>query len=104
MIYCQIKDEESQKHILKLIGWLFDEVSSAGGDGDGLWYSKYYDVKDIYPLVEKFLQSDKSFKFWALSADEKTIFASNHQEFLTITNDENLWNNAPSWQQVLIKY
>lgn len=99
--YCNINPERKE-HLLKLIDFLHQEVLSACGDGDGLWYSKYYDIKDILPLVEEY---NSKLKFpWKITVDAKTIHMDDNQESLMITNDEELYKNAPSWQQILIKY
>ena len=94
--------DNNKEHIEKLIRWLLDEVISAGGDGDGLWYSKFYSVKDIYPICEKI---NLEFKFpWNLKLEENSIHFENNQEHLIITNNLEYYNSSPSWQQVLIKY
>jgi len=53
MSYDSINDE-SKKHLLKLIEFLYDEVSNSGGDGDAIWYSRFYDIKQLLPIVEEF--------------------------------------------------
>jgi len=93
---------DNEEHIEKLIRWLIDEVVSAGGDGDGMWYSKYYSVKDIYPICEKINSEFKS--PWELTLEDDTIHWSYYQESLIITNNLEHYNTSPSWQQVLIKY
>ena len=103
--YCGI-DAHTKKKLLALIDWLFNEVVDAGGDGDALWYSKFYDVKDIRPLIEEY-QKDFCHKWhiqWGLNGNGNTIHWSDNQEGIIITNNEDLYNNAPSYQQVLIKY
>ena len=50
--YCNIYDG-NRNHVKNLIKWIFDEVISAGGDGDALWYSRFFHVNDILPLVEE---------------------------------------------------
>ena len=101
MNYCSI-DENDKKHLFNLIDFIHNEVLRSGGDGDALWYSKYYNVKDLYPLVEEY---NSKLKFpWKTSLNEKTIDVDNYQESWIITNDEELYKNAPSWQQILIKY
>jgi hypothetical protein len=101
MNYCSI-DEDQKKHLLKLIDFLYYEVLSAGGDGDALWYSKYYPVKDILPLIEEY-NSKLKFK-WEIKGDDKNIYWGESQEGMIITNDEEVYKKSPSWQQCLIKY
>jgi hypothetical protein len=40
-------------HIKKLINWLIAEVISAGGDGDALWYSRFYSVDEIFSILKE---------------------------------------------------
>jgi hypothetical protein len=86
-------------HIKELINWLIAEVISAGGDGDALWYSHYYHVDEILPI----LQECKIYDF-SIDKKENSIIVGKHQEWLIITNNQEDWNNAPSWQQVKIWY
>lgn len=46
-------DDKTKPHLLNLIEWLGEEVLRSGGDGDGVWYSRYYSIQDILPLVEQ---------------------------------------------------
>ena len=97
---CSVNGKED--HLLKLIDFLYKDVLSAGGDGDALWYSRYYKVSDIYPLVEKY---NKALKFpWKLELTDMDILWHDNQESLHITNNEQTYLQAPSWQQILIKY
>lgn len=98
--YLKIKSENSQ-HIKNLIKWLFEEVHSAGGDGDGIWYSKYFNVLDI----EEFINSESLLpKYWNFKIDNHRLVYSHHQECLIITNNEDDFTNRPPWQQVAIIY
>lgn len=95
-------DECHKPHVLKLIDWLFNEVISAGGDGDGLWYSTYYDVKSILPLVEEY--NNKLEYKWTveLKEDSKTIYWHDNQEGITITNNEDTYKSRPNWWNCVI--
>lgn len=95
-------DGWQKRHLTNLIAWLYDEVKSAGGDGDALWYSRYFYVKDIFPLVQEFNSGHKY--PWQLALSDDRIDWWNGQESILITNNEELYKNAPSWQQVLLKY
>jgi hypothetical protein len=99
MQYCSI-DNENKEHLLKLIDWIYDEVKSSGGDGDCLWYSEFYDVKDILVLVEGYNEKLK----WQVAFDEgrKLISWWDGQEGILITNNEEIYNSRPSWQQCVI--
>ena len=101
MNYCSI-DGDTKTHLLNLIDWLYKEVISSGGDGDALWYSKYYDVKDILILVKEYNESLK-FK-WQISFDEaqQLISLYDNQESILITNNKDIYDSRPSWQQCVV--
>lgn len=101
-MYCQI-DEETKEHLLKLIDWIYNEIRSAGGDGDCLWYSRFYNVQDILVLVEEY---NNKLKFkWEINFDKNKgeIGWGIGQQWATITNNEETYNFAPSWVQCKIK-
>ncbi|MEK6880703.1 MAG: hypothetical protein AABY22_13885 [Nanoarchaeota archaeon] len=101
MSYCSINNENKQ-HLLKLIDWLFNEVISSGGDGDALWYSKYFDVKDILNLIKEY--NEKLEHKWRIDFDEtrKLISWWDDQESVLITNNEEIYKSAPSWSQCIV--
>ena len=101
MNYCNASN--NKEHLMDLIEWIYKEAMSSGGDGDFLWYSRYYNTKDLFPLVKEFNNSLK-FKMETLSINNGTIDWSSGQTNITITNDKVLYDNAPSWQQGLLKY
>ena len=93
-------DGRNRQHIITLINWIIDEVISAGGDGDALWYSKYYSIDDIYLLLKEI-----GFKHeWKIEKHEDYISLSLWQEGIIITNNQKHWDEAPSWEQVMIRY
>ena len=99
--YCNI-DEEDKLHLLKLIDFLHFEVLSSSGDGDAFWYSRYYDIKDILPLVQEY---NSKLKYpWKIDTNDKTLWMHNDQESLCITNDIELYKTVPDWSQITIKY
>lgn len=92
----------NKQHILKMVDWLITEMCSAGGDGDALWYSKYYNVKDLYKLCEEY-NSRLKFPYKLVWRGDKTFHITDESnEDFVITNDENEFNNRPSWQQVTL--
>jgi hypothetical protein len=97
--YCNI-DDRNKDHIKNLIIWLYEEVISAGGDGDALWYSEYFNVNDILPIIEEL---NTEFK-WNVRKENDHISLGLHQEGILITNNKKHWEGAPSWQQVKICY
>ena len=95
-------EETSNKHLSNLIEWLFTEVISAGGDGDGLWYSTIYTVGEIKNYVE---DNNLIPKGWTTRMhDDRTVCFEKGQECLIVTNNEEVFNNRPSWQQVSLVY
>ena len=96
MNYCNIST--NKQHVLNILHWLIDGVLSSGGDGDGIWYSKFYSVADIKKLIEdeKLLPG-----FWKMEFKEDgSLHLGDNQEWLTITNNEWDWTKRPSWQEV----
>lgn len=101
MSFCTV-DERSKPHLIILINWLFDEVISAGGDGDAFWYSRYFSTKDLLPLVEE-VRIAKNLNFDIVATDD-TLTCHSGQECLLITNKESTYLSFPSWGQVKIVY
>jgi hypothetical protein len=97
--YCDINDDDTKNHLRILIDWLVQEVGSAGGDGDAIWYSNFYWVNDILALVQE--HNDKQKYKWQISFNEEKgrIFYGKNQEGLLITNNKEDFDNRPSWQQ-----
>ncbi len=103
MNYCNI-DEDDKKHLLHLIDFIHNEVLRSGGDGDGLWYSEYYNVKDIFPIVIEW-NNKLPYKWQNIDYNNIDLISiSRDQEGFIITNNEEIYKNAPGWQQILIKY
>jgi hypothetical protein len=94
-MYCDINSNLSR--VKTIIGWLINEVQSAGGDGDGIWYSKYYDIQDIKRII---LTSCLLPDYWKLEEKNGELHVGENQEWLIITNNKDSFNNRPSWQQV----
>lgn len=91
-----------KQHILKLIDFLYNEVISAGGDGDSLWYSRYYDINEIEKVLAEY---NSQLKFpWQINLSGKTIQWGENQEWVIITNDEQVYLRSPDWQQCKIRY
>jgi hypothetical protein len=94
--YCNI--EANSEHMIVLIKWLIDDVLSAGGDGDGIWYSKYYNVKDIKSFIET---NNLLPKHWVINVHNENAFSiGENQEWLYITNKQEDFDSRPFWQQV----
>jgi hypothetical protein len=93
------------EHIENLLRWLINEVMSAGGDGDAIWYSENYTIEYILPYVQK-VNEELNLKW-----DIETKVASDGklyivwywcQSCLIITNSKEMWNNKPDWSQCSI--
>jgi len=87
--------------IIRILKFLYEDVKDAGGDGDALWYTRYYSIDDILEVLN--VLNYPYFKI-EVSDDKKTIFWGEGQEGIVITTDESIYLNAPKWQQILIKY
>ena len=99
MKYCTI-NKQNAAHIKNIYNWLLLEVLSSGGDGDGIWYSRFYNVNDIINLLK-----DETDKFWNIKKEsEETYLIYNNQESLLITNNKNTFDNRPKEQQVSLEY
>jgi hypothetical protein len=97
------KIKPNKEHILKLIDFLFNEVISSGGDGDALWYSHYYELDDIKPLLEEY--NSKHNLNWEIKHDALDILNwGKDQEWITITTDKKVADFAPDWAQIKIYY
>lgn len=96
-------DDYSKQHITKLLNFLLDEVERAGGDGDALWYTRFYTLDDIQLLISVI---NNSLKFpWLVERQaDDMIYWGRDQEGVIITTNKQIYQDAPSWQQILIKY
>jgi hypothetical protein len=84
-------------NMLKLLS---EAVLSEGGDGDALWYTRYFDIDDIKKSIEEY-EGPKSWRIEVL-ADE--ISWGTGEEWVVITDSEERFNTAPDWIQMKIKY
>jgi len=97
-------DQQSKQHLLDLINWLVDEVASSGGDGDALWYSRYYNVEDLKLLVEEYNNKQKFPDHWKIRLEGENLWYGEGQEGLLITNNKEYFDKSPDWTQVKIRY
>lgn len=92
----------SREHLMKLIDLLYNECASAGGDGDALWYSRYYRVTDILPLVKEY---NSKLKFPSeIKIIDNNIHWGDNQEDIMITNNKDWFDTAPDWIQMKVIY
>ncbi len=76
----------------KILDFLYTTVSSEGGDGWGIWLCKYTNIDNIYPLIEAYNLENNL--HWTVEKDEKSLSWGEGEEFVTITNDEELFEQA----------
>ena len=72
---------------------LYTSVIQEGGDGDAIWYSRFYDINDIYKLVEEYNNKTPE-PIWKLSIENGEIRWSDNQEWIIITNREFFYDPA----------
>lgn len=101
--FCTIDEGYRKDHIMSIIDLLYNECISAGGDGDGAWYSRFYNIQDIALLVREY-NSKLKFPFNIKWIDENTLFWGEEQEAIIITNDEEKYKNWPDYIQMILKY
>jgi len=92
----------NKEHIYRILTLLFHEVASSGGDGDSLWYTRLYDLEEIKKLVIQY--NDDYATGWIISNKSDKIFNWGiDQEWVIITNNEEIYNNSADWIQMKIK-
>ena len=90
MEYIDTTNEWNNRQITRLLELLYIDCLNT----NSLWYSKTYDVKEIYTILKEF---NKTVKDWdILFVDENNIIWSCNytKDSITITNDENVYNDA----------
>ena len=99
--YCSV-DEQAKQHILNLLIWIEQEVLSSGGDGDAAWFSRFYSVNDIAPILVEY---NKTRPYpWKVLIDGDKIHWGENQEWAFITNNEEDFNGLPEWVQAKIRW
>jgi len=99
MNYCNALDNKS--HIKILLSWLYEECNSSGGDGDALWYSRFYNTEDIFPILKEFNHS-LAYPYKTVELIEGDINWGQEQEWILITNKIEKLQNSPEWIQAKI--
>lgn len=94
-------NDTAKKHLFKLIEFIFDEVDSSSGDGDAIWYTKYYNIKDLYNLFIE-INNLKKFKWTLTWHDEHSFSLSIDQASILVTSSKNDFDARPIWQQLSI--
>jgi len=79
------------------------EVTSASGDGDSMWYTRYYDLEEIKELLQEY--NNDYATGWEINADVPNVINWGiDQEWCMITDDINIFNESPDWIQMKIQY
>ena len=94
--------DPQEELVNKAIEFIYSDCMPACGDGDALWYSTWFKVKDILPLVEDY---NSKLKYpLDINVKDGTIYWQREQECIIITNNESMYLNAPSWSQLTLKW
>jgi len=96
------KLKPNKEHIHNLLSLLHAEVVSSSGDGDSLWYTRYYDINDIKGLVEEY-NNDHAIG-WVVEINDSTINWGIDQEWVIITSDVDVYEKSADWIQMKIRY
>lgn len=104
MKYREIKKDD--EHFRNICKWIVAEVMSAGGDGDAMWHSKYYDAKEICEyIVSAHIGKFPFTEYSKIESCEETYILSKEPETsIIITNNKEVFDSRPSWQQVSLVY
>jgi hypothetical protein len=98
--YMDLTKYNGKEHALGIINWLLEEVISSGGDGDGIWYSKYFSCESIYNFILENIDEIKYIEHMTMNMEYDRIIIFDNQESLEITNREESFTERPNWQQV----
>jgi hypothetical protein len=101
MTYKEI-DSETKVHIVRLLDWLFKEAERSAGDGDALWYSELYNIKDLLRIVEEY-NYERAFPLdIELNEDRGLILCSRGEEAITITNNVKVYESVKLWCKCIV--
>lgn len=91
----------------KIIDLLYTSVKSEGGDGDAYWYSRFESIENVKKLIEEYNEEKKTGWIIDCEYDNRLIWMPDDeyaQECIIITDNEIVFNNAPSYIILKIKY
>ena len=92
----------------KIIDLLYTSVISEGGDGDAYWYSRFESIENVKKLIEEYNEEKKT--GWIIDdkeGDNYITWKPNDEyaeEWIIITDNETVFNNAPSYIILKVKY
>lgn len=93
----------NKTHLKHLIDFLYKEVVSSGGDGDALWYSKFFSLEDIMECCKEYTEENKLNWVFEETIDSHFNWGID-QEWITITTSKELYDSQPDWHQIKIIY
>lgn len=99
-----IMDDKQKKHIFNLIDWLVQESLSSGGDGDAIWYSRFFTLEEILPILEEYNKVHPEYGWTIQNLDGRTVTYGQGQECIIITTNNNDWLTSPEWIQAKIRW
>ena len=85
----------------KIIDLLYNSVKEEGGDGDAIWLSKYTKLQDIIPMLEKYNTDHNT--GWKIEIGPNYINWGDNQEWVTITDSREFYNDQPDWSILCIE-
>lgn len=74
--------------ILSISKFLYQKTIEDGGDGESVWLTKFYKLKDIVDIIE----NSKIEPEWTVELKDKSIIWWRDQEGVIITNDKEVFN------------
>lgn len=96
----------NKEHTFKLLQFLRDEILSAGGDGDAVWFTKLFELDDIALLLKEFTALHA--KEWIVTEESndygRYLTWGVDQEWAIITDSEAIFKSQPDWYQMKIQY
>lgn len=87
-------------HLTRLLDWLFDEISSAGGDGDAAWILCFYDLVDVRTFIVEWLKNNAMLDWKCSEIKDDHFTVGRHQECLLVTTDT---KHVPPWSQCTVE-
>lgn len=94
-------NEFQKNHVRNILNVLYTDCISAGGDGDAFWYVRLYNLNDIFELIKEYNQT-LAFPFATVELKDDGIHWGENQEWIFITDKEDIYSNSPSWLQLVL--
>ena len=95
----------SRERIDSLLGVLHAEVVSSSGDGDAMWYTRYYKLDEIEELLHHYNEENNiGWEIERYEFNDRVILWGIDQEGVIITDDAEEFESSPDWIQMKIRY